>query len=46
MMNTIFSLEDDSMTRTANDSTETILKSLIALLAIVLMLKVMTGGFF
>jgi len=34
------------MTRTANDSTETILKSLIALLAIVLMLKVMTGGFF
>jgi hypothetical protein len=33
------------MTRTANDSTETILKSLIALLAIVLMLKVMTGGF-
>ena len=34
------------MTRTANNSTETILKSLIALLAIVLMLKVMTGGFF
>jgi len=33
------------MTRTANNSTETILKSLIALLAIVLMLKVMAGGF-
>ena len=33
------------MTRTANSSTETILKCLIALLAIVLMLKVMTGGF-
>ncbi len=33
------------MTRTANNSTETILKSLIALLAIALMLKVITGGF-
>jgi hypothetical protein len=33
------------MTRTANNSTETIIKSLIALLAIILMLKVMTGGF-
>jgi hypothetical protein len=33
------------MTHTANNSTETILKSLIALLAIVLMVKVMTGGF-
>ena len=32
------------MTRTAN-STETILKGLIALLAIVLMVKVMTRGF-
>jgi hypothetical protein len=33
------------MTRTASNSTETILKSLIALLAIVLMVKVITGGF-
>ena len=33
------------MTRTANDSTETILKSLIALLAIVLIVKVITGDF-
>ncbi len=32
------------MTRTANNSTETIIKCLIALLAIILMLKVMTGG--
>ena len=33
------------MTHTANNSTETILKSLIALLAIVLMVKVISGGF-
>ena len=33
------------MTHTANNSKETILKSLIALLAIVLMLKVIIGGF-
>ncbi len=33
------------MTHTANNSTETILKSLIALLAILLMVKVMIGGF-
>ncbi len=33
------------MTHTTNDSTETILKCLIALLAIVLMAKVITGGF-
>ncbi|KAF5419733.1 MAG: hypothetical protein C5S44_10345 [Candidatus Methanocomedens sp.] len=33
------------MTHTANNSTETILKSLIALLAIALMVKVMAGGF-
>jgi len=33
------------MTHTANNTTETILKSLIALLAILLMAKVITGGF-
>ena len=33
------------MTHTANNSTETILKGLIALLAIALMVKVMAGGF-